>query len=123
MAGTLLLDSLFGNAVERRRFFKRRVYPKLPGRWIWRFVWMYFIRLGILDGRAGLEYCLLMSCYELFTTLKLNELRRQAEGRSEQALISVMALDPAAAGAGRTPALVPGLTWYARPPERHGPVC
>lgn len=117
----LLLDSLFGNAVERRRFFKGRVYPKLPGRWIWRFVWMYFIRLGMLDGRAGLEYCLLMSCYELFTALKVNELRRQAEGRSEHALISAMASNPA--GAPGVPALASGLTWYARPPERHGPVC
>ena len=121
--GGSLLDSLFGNAVERRRFFKGRVYPKLPGRWIWRFVWMYFIRLGILDGRAGLEYCLLMSCYELFTTLKLNELRRQAEGQSEQAHITAMACDPVVAGAAPERRLLSALTWYARPRERHGPVC
>lgn len=76
-------DSPFGNAVERRRFFKARIYPKLPGKWLGRFVWMYVLRLGFLDGLAGLQYCLLVSTYDLFTSLKLAELRRHAAGRRE----------------------------------------
>lgn len=115
------VDSLFGNAVERRRFFKARVYPKLPGRWVWRFVWMYFVKLGILDGQAGLHYCLLMSCYELFTTLKTAELRRQAGGRTETGGAAapprgVEAFSPAVlAGAG-------GPAWRVSLRDRHGPV-
>src|SRR3954470_23553369 len=42
-------DSPFGNVVQRRRFFKARVYPKVPGKWIGRFLWMYVLRLGFLD--------------------------------------------------------------------------
>lgn len=68
----------FGNAVQRRRFFKTRIYPKLPAKWFGRFVWMYFIKLGFLDGVAGLRFCLLISSHELFTGLKLAELQRQA---------------------------------------------
>jgi len=75
--------SAFGNAVERRRFFKSRIYPRLPGTWLGRFIWMYVLRLGFLDGRAGLHYCLLMSTYDLFTTLKIAELQRKARGDQE----------------------------------------
>lgn len=74
----------FGSAVARRRFFKARIYPRLPGTWLGRFVWMYVLRLGFLDGLAGLHYCLLMSTYDLFTSLKLAELRRKARGQEEQ---------------------------------------
>lgn len=77
-------DSPFGGAVARRRFFKSRVYPKLPGKWLGRFVWMYILRCGFLDGRAGLHYCLLVCTYDLFTSLKTSELRRQAAGHSER---------------------------------------
>ncbi|QOV91088.1 glycosyltransferase [Humisphaera borealis] len=76
--------SAFGNAIERRRFLKSRVYPKLPGTWFGRFVWMYFLRFGFLDGKAGLQYCLLMSSYDLFTSLKLSELQRKAKGNQER---------------------------------------
>lgn len=74
-----LRPRLTGNAVERRRFFKTRIYPHLPLRPFWRFVWMYLIRLGFLDGVAGLRFCLLISSHELFTTLKLRELQRRAK--------------------------------------------
>lgn len=67
----------FGTAIERRRFFKAKVYPKLPGTWLIRFMWMYFVRGGFLDGEPGLQYCLLMSAYDLYTSLKVTEIRRQ----------------------------------------------
>ena len=69
---------LFGNAVERRRFVRAWVYRKLPARWLGRFVWMYFMNLGFLDGAAGLRFCLLISSHELYTTLKLRELQQRA---------------------------------------------
>lgn len=68
---------LTGNAIERRRFFKTRIYPRLPFRPLARFVWMYLIRLGILDGVVGLRFCLLIASHELFTSLKLRELRQR----------------------------------------------
>jgi putative colanic acid biosynthesis acetyltransferase WcaF len=65
----------FGNAVERRRFFRDKVYPKVPARWVWRFLWMYVIKLGFLDGMTGLRFCLLISTHEMFTSLKVVELQ------------------------------------------------
>ncbi|HMB95092.1 MAG TPA: WcaF family extracellular polysaccharide biosynthesis acetyltransferase, partial [Tepidisphaeraceae bacterium] len=67
--------SLFGNRVQRRRYFKINFYPKLPGKWVGRFIWMYIFKLGFMDGLPGLYYCLLMAAYDLFTTLKLAELK------------------------------------------------
>ena len=77
-----LRASLFGNAVERRRFFKNKIYPGIPGKWLWRFIWMYGIKLGVLDGSAGLRFCLLISSHELFTSLKLRELQLHASRRN-----------------------------------------
>jgi acetyltransferase-like isoleucine patch superfamily enzyme/glycosyltransferase involved in cell wall biosynthesis len=79
-----LKPRLFGNAVERRRFFKTRIYPLLPGRWLGRFIWMYFINLGFLDGRAGLQFCLLIASHELLVGLKLQELRLKAKQAEQE---------------------------------------
>jgi glycosyltransferase involved in cell wall biosynthesis len=58
-----------------RRWLKRNVLPRLPLSGLWRFLYMYFFRLGILDGAAGLRFCLLLSTYDFFISLKLTELR------------------------------------------------
>ncbi len=61
--------------IALRRFLKRRVLPKLPLSGVWRFMYMYVLRLGFLDGVAGLRFCLLLSTYDLFISLKLAEQR------------------------------------------------
>ncbi len=58
-----------------RRWLKRNVLPRLPLSGLWRFLYMYFIRLGFLDGAAGLRFCLLLATYDLLITLKLAEIR------------------------------------------------
>jgi hypothetical protein len=68
----------FGNAQQRRRWIKRHVYPKLPVRWLFRFFWMYFLKLGFLDGITGLRFCLFISSYELLISLKTVELKQEA---------------------------------------------
>tara|TARA_B110000881_G_scaffold155903_1_gene138721 strand:- start:380 stop:763 length:384 start_codon:yes stop_codon:yes gene_type:complete len=68
----------FGNAQQRRRWIKRHVYPKLPARWLFRFLWMYFLKLGFLDGMTGLRFCLFISSYELLISLKTVELKQEA---------------------------------------------
>ena len=83
----------FGSELERRRFFKSRIYPKLPARWFGRFIWMYFLKLGFLDGIAGLHYCLLVACYELMTTLKIRELKQGLAVKEGTA--TARALEPA----------------------------
>ncbi len=66
----------FGDAQQRNRWIKQHIYPKLPAKWLARFVWMYVIKLGFLDGLAGLRFSLFMSAYELLIGLKLAELRQ-----------------------------------------------
>ena len=39
---------------------------------------MYLLRLGILDGLAGVRFCLFISSYELLIDLKVVELEQDA---------------------------------------------
>ncbi len=70
--------SITGHQLQRRRWFKRHIYRYLPAKWLMRFLYMYVLRLGVLDGLNGLRFCLFISSYELQIGLKLRELRLQA---------------------------------------------
>jgi glycosyltransferase involved in cell wall biosynthesis len=58
---------------ERRRNQKELFY-RIPGRPFWKFLLLYFFRLGFLDGRAGFTYALLQSIYEYMIVLKVREI-------------------------------------------------
>jgi glycosyltransferase involved in cell wall biosynthesis len=60
--------------VQRRRYLKNRVLPFMPLPWVLRFVYMYIVKLGFLDGRAGWYLCLFISSYEFFIRMKYTEL-------------------------------------------------
>jgi glycosyltransferase involved in cell wall biosynthesis len=60
--------------VWRKRMLKR-LWVRLPFRPVLRFLVFYLGRRGILDGRQGLHYAILMSYYEFLTSLKLRETR------------------------------------------------
>lgn len=66
---------LFGDAVQRKRFLKR-IWVRLPFKPLLRFILIYILQLGFLDGRAGFIYACLMSQYEHHIGVKLYELRR-----------------------------------------------
>jgi acetyltransferase-like isoleucine patch superfamily enzyme/glycosyltransferase involved in cell wall biosynthesis len=72
-----LKPALLGSPVQRRRYFRDKVYPLLPARWLWRFIYMYVLKFGFLDGRAGFQFSLLIASHEFFAALKLKELRRR----------------------------------------------
>lgn len=78
--------SLFGNAVERRRWMKLRVYPWLPMPWVFRFLYMFVLRLGFLDGIHGFRFCLFIASYEMFVKLKLIEFQRERRARNAVSL-------------------------------------
>jgi glycosyltransferase involved in cell wall biosynthesis len=63
--------------VLRRKVIKDRVY-RMPGRPLLMFLALYLLRGGILEGRAGLTFCLLRAWYEFMIDLKRRELRRRA---------------------------------------------
>ncbi|MFZ1538907.1 MAG: glycosyltransferase family 2 protein [Chromatiaceae bacterium] len=52
-----------GEGTRRRRALER-LSSRLPLRPLQRFVYMYLLRRGFLDGRAGLTYCRLLAIYE-----------------------------------------------------------
>lgn len=57
-------QELFAGHLRYRQWIRRHVWPRLPGRPLWRFSFMYFARLGFLDGVAGWHLARLMACYE-----------------------------------------------------------
>lgn len=68
-------DLIFGKSeVERRRALKD-LSLRLPARPLLRFLYMYFILGGCLDGRAGLAWCTLQSFYEYLILLKAWEMK------------------------------------------------
>ncbi|MFG0292494.1 MAG: glycosyltransferase family 2 protein [Phycisphaerales bacterium JB050] len=63
-----------GGPLSRRRWIKHHIYPKLPVKWLARFVFSYVLQRGFLDGLTGLRFCLFLTAYELLIDLKIKEL-------------------------------------------------
>ncbi|MGH9837117.1 MAG: glycosyltransferase family 2 protein [Blastocatellia bacterium] len=66
--------SLLGSPLERKRFIKR-LWARAPFRPLLRFVWMYVVKRGFLDGRPGLIFCTLMTMHEAVISAKMYEQR------------------------------------------------
>ncbi len=64
-----------GDQVAKRRAWKNMSYF-MSGRAVWRFLYNYVFRLGVLDGIAGFRYCAMISSYEYWTELKIKEKAR-----------------------------------------------
>lgn len=69
-------DAAIPAEARRRRWLKRYVLPRVPVPGLWRFLYMYVLRLGVLDGRAGLEYSRLIAMYDTMVAMKLRWLLR-----------------------------------------------
>ena len=65
--------SFTGSWAERRRALKDRVWFRLPMRPLVRFLWLYFVKRGFLDGRRGLLFCYLIAMYDFLIDVKLLE--------------------------------------------------
>jgi hypothetical protein len=61
----------------RRRRALKAVASRLPLQSVLRFSYMYFGRLGFLDGYAGYQYCRLLALYQTMIDMKVSELRRE----------------------------------------------
>jgi hypothetical protein len=69
-----------GDPVRRRKAMKAMSF-RLPLRPLLRFIYMYILKLGFLDGRAGLTYCRLISMYEFMIDLNVKEHRRREKAQ------------------------------------------
>jgi hypothetical protein len=65
-----------GDPVRRRKALKQLSFF-MPLRPILRFIYMYVLRLGFLDGRPGLTYCRLIMMYEFMIDLNVKQTMRQ----------------------------------------------
>jgi glycosyltransferase involved in cell wall biosynthesis len=73
-----------GSWPDRRRALKLHVWYRLPGRPAIRFLWMYLIKRGFLDGKQGRIYCELLAAHEALIDAKLLELELE-QGKGEAA--------------------------------------
>lgn len=65
---------------KRRRWLKKNVLRRLPTPGFFRFVYMYVLRLGFLDGVAGFRFCRFIGFYDTLVSMKYRELlARHAE--------------------------------------------
>lgn len=71
-------------ATDRRRRAAKRIFRRLPCRPTIRFIYMYLLRAGILDGKAGFTYCRLLAWYEWLIVLKEREIRAQAPDKTQR---------------------------------------
>ena len=68
--------ALTSKDANERRFHQKEFYYRLPFRPLVMFILLYFVKLGFLDGRAGLTFTVLRSIYEYMIVLKVNELEQ-----------------------------------------------
>lgn len=74
--------ALFSNDANTRRLEAKNLSFRLPLRPAFKFVLLYFVKLGFLDGRPGLTYCTLQALYEYEICLKMEEMRRADRGEA-----------------------------------------
>jgi hypothetical protein len=89
---------LFRHTLKYRQYLRREIWPRTPLKPLLRFFYMYFLRLGILDGHAGLHMATMMSVYEyMIELLYRDKLSRIATGAMPRpgAALSVPAVKPA----------------------------
>lgn len=72
--------SLFSSDRVLRRLALKNLSFRLPFRPLLKFVYLYFLKAGFLDGYPGFVYCKLQSMYEYLIALKMVELRRKERG-------------------------------------------
>ena len=71
---------IFARDPSQRRRAQKAWINSMPLRPLIVFAGLYFIKGGVLEGRAGLTFSLLRACYEYFIDCKALELRRRAAG-------------------------------------------
>ncbi|MCB9846857.1 MAG: glycosyltransferase family 2 protein [Phycisphaeraceae bacterium] len=76
----VVIGDLFARDRIRRRYALKNLSFRMPGRPFLKFLYMYVLKLGLLDGRAGLTYCTLQAIYEYQIVLKVREIKRKERG-------------------------------------------
>jgi glycosyltransferase involved in cell wall biosynthesis len=60
----------------------KELSSRLPARPLFRFLYLFFFRLGFLDGIPGFHYSVLVSIYDYMIVAKTDELKRKSKDKS-----------------------------------------
>lgn len=71
-----LFASFFERDFNKRRYHQKEFFYRLPARPLIKFLLLYFLKRGFLDGGPGFTYALLQSIYEFMIVLKVQELKQ-----------------------------------------------
>jgi glycosyltransferase involved in cell wall biosynthesis len=78
---TSLRKALMARDFTERRRNQKQLFYRLPFRPMTKFLAVYFLKRGFLDGQAGFTYSVLIAFYEYMIVLKTRELERKAAER------------------------------------------
>jgi len=86
--GTISLKEMVSGDTSERRQKLKDLFYRLPMRPFLKFIVMYVLKRGFLDGRAGFVYSVLISYYEFLIILKIRELltEQSAPGSNRESL-------------------------------------
>lgn len=76
-----LRKAFFAETFEEKRRNQKQLFYRLPGRPLVKFLSLYLLKRGFLDGYAGFAYSVLMGFYEYLIVLKTREFAAQEPER------------------------------------------
>ena len=68
-----LYKAFFAKDFHDKRYHQKELFYRIPARPVFKFILLYFVKRGFLDGKAGVTYALLQSMYEYMIVLKVRE--------------------------------------------------
>jgi glycosyltransferase involved in cell wall biosynthesis len=71
------LGSLFSSDALVKRKYLKAFFIRMPFRPIVLFFWLYVVKLGVLDGKAGFYFCMLRAVHEFNISAKVFEMRQE----------------------------------------------
>jgi glycosyltransferase involved in cell wall biosynthesis len=77
-----LRSAFFERDFNRRRFHQKELFYQIPARPLIKFLLLYILKRGFLDGGPGFTYALLQSIYEAFIVLKVQEIESTIHNKS-----------------------------------------
>jgi len=78
-AGDFRPRELVSSDPMKRRFALKQLSFRLPMRPALKFIYMYLLKAGLLDGRVGYQYCMMQAFFEFQICLKVKEIQRKRE--------------------------------------------
>lgn len=87
-------EQIFARNPSVRNSALRPLLSRVPGWPLWRFLYMFIMKGGFLEGREAVQYCGAIAWYEFAIRLKMSELKRAAGLRRKAMSSSKSKINP-----------------------------